>query len=129
MPFQFELHRDRPALVNHYGSYLDPGDIKAMAAELTAWLARLDRRVYYINNVGSTRLSLGDIMDGARLAGQGTAPVLRHPKIIETLVVTTDSVASMAAKNINSPLFGYLKLKVFTTLDEALGYIDGNESD
>lgn len=128
MPFQFELCTDRPALVNHYGSHLDPGDIMAMAEELSGWLARLDHRVYYINNVGSTRLSLGDIMEGAQLAGRGAMPLLHHPKIIESLVVTTDAAVSMAARSINSSIFGYLKLKIFTTLDQALAYIDESAS-
>jgi len=128
MPFHFELYTDRPVLINIFEEHLEPEEIPAMVDELNAWLARLDHKVYYINVLGTTHLSLGDVMQGVQLAARGDASPLHHPNIIETLVITADPFILMAARTINSYVFGNVKLKTFTTLDEALSYIDAKNA-
>lgn len=123
MPFNFELHTDRPILVNTSDLQGNSDEIAAMADEAKTWLDRLDHRVYYIINLGNTRLDLGNLMNSAEFAARGSAAPLHHPNIIEAMVVTTDPLIVMAAKSVNSYLFGNLHLRIFSTLDQALSYV------
>jgi hypothetical protein len=48
--------------------------------------------------------------------------LFKHPNIREALLVTQSPVASLAAKGLNSPIFGNARLTIFKTLKEALEY-------
>jgi len=128
MPFHIDLRVDRPVLVITFDAPVKSDEIPAMITEVNSRLEHLDHPVYYVTNAGNVRLSLGDIMQAAQLAAQGIKPMLQSPNLIETLVVTTDSLTLMAARSINSYVFGNVKLKTFATLDEALAYVDTKDA-
>lgn len=128
MPFHISLRTDRPVLTITVDSPMIPDEIPVMIKEVGSWVERLDHPVYYVTDVTDVRLSLGDIMQAVQLATRGIKPLLHNPKIIEALVVTTDALTLMAARSINSYVFGNVKFKTFTTLDSALNYIDAKDA-
>jgi len=105
-----------------------PDEIPVMIEAVNSRVEQIDHPVYYVTDVSDVRLSLGDIMQAVQLAAQGFKPLLHNPHIVETLIVTTDAMTLMAARSINSYVFGNVKLKTFTTLDEALSYIDAKNA-
>jgi hypothetical protein len=64
-----------------------------------------------------------DVMAAGTLArsDEGKA-VIRHPKLIKTIVITENKAAQMTLKGINTATFGYVDIRVFPTLDDALAY-------
>jgi hypothetical protein len=129
MPFKFELHADRPVLMVTSELHANSDEIPALEDEAIDWLNRLDHRVFYIINLGDVKLSLGDLMESAQHAARGSTASLHHPNVIEPIVVTTDQMIVMAARSVNSYIFGRLKLKVVPTLNEALAYVDEKVAD
>jgi hypothetical protein len=124
MAYQIELHTDRPIVQTTLGLKLEPRDIAGSIAEVKACLDELDHQVYYLVDATVVQLDLGDILTGVSASARGADPLLHHPKIIETIVVTDNSLFAMAARSLDTPTFGNLHLKIFPMLDEALGYID-----
>lgn len=49
--------------------------------------------------------------------------LLRHANIRETIVITNDVLVQMAAKGVNSFSFGFINVRTFKTLEEALAYV------
>lgn len=78
--------------------------------------------VYLILNPGSVRLALDDIVVGANLVARGASAIVSHPNARETLVIASSGLIKLAAKGLDSEIFGNVALKVFGTLDEALAY-------
>ena len=128
MPFHINLQTDRPVLLITFDAPVSSDEIPDMITEVSSWLERIDHPVYYVTDAGDVHLSLGDIMQAAQMAAQGNTAMLRSPNLIETLVVTTDSLTRMASRSINSYVFGNIKLKTFATLDEALAYVDAKDA-
>jgi len=77
--------------------------------------------VIYIIDMSQTSMDFEDIVMGASVATRQFA-LFKHPKVRETIAISSSSLASAAARGLNSPIFGYVKLKVVKTLDEALAY-------
>jgi hypothetical protein len=48
--------------------------------------------------------------------------ILRHEHVREAIVITDDILVQMAAKGVNSLSFGFIKVRTFPTLEEALDY-------
>lgn len=128
MSYHFELYPGRPILENQVSVRFTADDIQRMAGEAREQLDGLEERVYYIINLGELQLNLGELMLAARYAAQGSSPPLHHPNIIENIVITTDPMIVMAARSVNSVVFGNLHLTVFGTLAEALDYIEAKLS-
>ena len=47
-----------------------------------------------------------------------------HPMIRETLVLTDNKMVTLAAKGLDSPVFGNVRVKVFSLMEDALNYVD-----
>ncbi len=84
-------------------------------------LDQLSEPVFYIFDTTEARMSLDDIIASASLATRQFA-LFKHPNIRETLLVTQSHVTALAARGMNSPIFGNVHMRVFKTLEEALSY-------
>ncbi len=58
--------------------------------------------------------------------GSRQIKTLRHPLVKEVVVVTNSTLAAMAARGMNSPIFGHIKTRTCKTLEEALEYARHN---
>jgi hypothetical protein len=77
--------------------------------------------VFYIIDMLKMTLSLDDMITAVSQATRQRA-LFQHPNIIENLFVTQSRMIDLAAKGMNSPIFGNVKIQVFPTVDEALAY-------
>ena len=71
-------------------------------------------------------ISIEGIMEVAHSGAKDLASSHRHPMNRETILVSQETVVKLAVKGVASAAFGYMKIKLFETLDEALEYIKSN---
>lgn len=79
--------------------------------------------VYLIHAFDNAKLSFSDIISGASMASRGEASVFHHKMVKQVIFVTADRTLRLAAKGLNNVSFGFVSVKVFETLDEALDFI------
>ncbi len=126
MTYVTEMLVDRPVMRTTFGVELEPGDIESLVSNAANLLDRIDYRVYSLVDATIVRLELADIMAGVMASARGSGALLHHPKFIQTIVVTQKPIIAMAARGLNVPTFGNLRVEVFPTMDEALSYIDAH---
>jgi hypothetical protein len=97
-----------------------------MVTSVTETIALLDRQtgpVFLVLDLPGLSLDLSDSLAASSMTTRGDNPLLHHPRLRETVFVTTDpmlqhSVRSMAA----SPTFGFARVSHVETAEEALDY-------
>ena len=85
-------------------------------------LYSLEEPIYYIYDLSEAQLNLAEVVIGANRGAGSSSSTLRHPIVKEVLVITRSSLIKLAAKGLNTEVFGFVPVSVFETLDEALEY-------
>ncbi len=122
MSIKIEKLPDEPIIVEHVDVDFSFKTEATQSIEMA--LNALDQQsepVFYIIDATEARMSLDDIIASASLVTKQFA-LFKHQNIRETLLVTQSHVTALAAKGMNSPIFGHVKMRVFKTLPEALSY-------
>jgi hypothetical protein len=128
MPSEFKLLPGEPILLQTMAEDFDyrvdtPRDLE----QITRILEEQTRPIYYIIDVTHMKMGLDDLMAAASGATR-QAEMFKHPKLLETLVITQSRMFDLAARGLSSPIFGGIKMRVFPTLNEALAYARKNAS-
>ncbi len=97
---------------------------QVMIASDVLFLNGLSEPVYYLLDCLDGVLNFEDMMF-AFAALSRHASVLRHPMLIEGLVIVDDCYMDMAIKELSSALLGGLRLRAFYSIEAALDYIRG----
>ena len=97
--------------------------LPGMIDELSALFDSQPEPVYYISDVGHLSLNLEDILFGSTATARGQNPVLHHPNIKRTILVTSSKMIKLAVKGMNSEVFGNIRIDLFETVDEAFAYV------
>jgi len=90
-------------------------------AEVIAVLDAVSEPVFLILDMGNIRISLEHLVSSTSRAIR-VDQFLTHPNVREILDVTTNPMLRLAAKGMESKVFGRLKAQVFDTVEEALEY-------
>jgi hypothetical protein len=95
-----------------------------ISASIDSYL-RLDEcpdQVVYISDAREVRIrDMNDILIGAQLARSGESQqVAHHPKLITNFSVVNSKVAQAAVKGLNTASFGFFKVTLFETIEEAV---------
>ncbi|NDJ77086.1 MAG: hypothetical protein GYB65_12595, partial [Chloroflexi bacterium] len=61
----------------------------------------------------------------AAAAGRGAEALFLHPNVREVVFATASEMVAAGAKGMNSEAYGFIDIKVFHALDEALAYVNG----
>ncbi len=102
----------------------------AAEAEMTALLESLQAPVYVIFDLHETSFGLDDLIAGANMLTRGVndtaprrgKPFFSHPNVRQLVMVSASPVIQLAAKGMNSPIFGHRDIKVVSTQEQALDY-------
>jgi hypothetical protein len=78
--------------------------------------------IYYILDIQQMTMGINDVLQSAQNT-PAQLRLLKHPKIIETLVITKSRLIELAARGMNSPLFGSVTMKTFSNPEAALDYV------
>lgn len=87
--------------------------------EMIRMMETLKKSVVVIVDMRAVDLTLDDIMNMAQAATSKTAPG-RHPLQRRRIIVTDDTVVSMAAKGLDSAVFNHLVVDIATSMEDAL---------
>jgi hypothetical protein len=79
-------------------------------------------QVVYISDARQIRIrDMNDILIGAQLARSAESQqVANHPKVITNFSVVNSKMAQAAVKGLNSASFGFFKVTIFETVEEAV---------
>jgi hypothetical protein len=97
-------------------------DMLASIDQVMEHLDAADEPLYYISNISGLRLGLQDMILATNQAARGSSAFFHHPNFRELLVVTDAKLFELAAKGLDSEIFGNVPVAVFGTLEEALEY-------
>ena len=97
-------------------------DISFNLSEVTRLVASQPERVFLIIETQRISIRVDEISAAASLVGGHRDALLHHPNIRETLVVSTSIVMKMSMGILNGPLFGGMKMSLYSSLEEALAY-------
>ncbi len=61
--------------------------------------------VFLIYDVSNASFTLDDILAGSNQASRSEKPLLKHPKVRETIVVSTSELIKLAVKGLGTPVF------------------------
>ena len=78
--------------------------------------------LFLIMDLRDLTLSVSDLISGTNHTAQDLN-LFDNPKIIDTIVITKNRMLKYAAKGINSPVFGNVKIHVTKNIDEALNIV------
>ncbi len=121
MTTQLEKLPGEPIIISTVVDYHYETDGVQGAEATKAILEEQTEPVFIITNALDAHMSFEDVVRGVNLSIR-EFDLTHHPKVLETILVTSDEIINLAAKGIEAPIFGKVKLRVFRTLDEALAY-------
>ncbi|MBN1310279.1 MAG: hypothetical protein JXB30_02590 [Anaerolineae bacterium] len=84
-------------------------------------LDSLEHPVIWIMDMSRAKLNVERLLS-INLVTRGERPLWHHPMLRQIVVVSNTRLAQLAAKGLNSEVFGNLSIRVFGTLDEALDF-------
>jgi hypothetical protein len=114
---------DLPVLLREIGpDYKAAEHVSILHEEDTALLDAESGPVYYIIDIQQITIGINDIFQSAQNT-PAQLRLLKHAKIVETLVITKNRMIELAARGMSSPLFGSITMKTFPTLEAALDYV------
>ncbi len=120
MPYTIEVLPGEPILVEVWQKDFEMGSHAAKF--LTDITKVLDEAQEPMTNIVDMRLAsvgLDDVILGANLATRLTA-FTKHPKLRRSIFVTTSKMIALAARGLNSPVFGNRQVYVCDTVEEAI---------
>lgn len=89
-------------------------------AEGRAILDAVDEPVYWIVDIRQLSISLDDIISGSNQGARGEEPLWHHPMIKEFVFVSGSTLVKLAAKGLNTEVFGNLNLTVCDSVEQAI---------
>jgi hypothetical protein len=122
-PYTLDLLPGEPILYTTLSADFDlVEDLPCYAREILSVLDSLAEPVYYIGDIRALNASPIDIIRGANLVARGNAAYLRHPNMKISIGVIDGVLMEAAARGLNSEAFGFVRVVMFTTPEEALAY-------
>ncbi len=96
-------------------------DMLATIDQAMEHLDAADEPLYYIHDVSrGLKLDLKDVILATNQVARGSNALFHHPNFKKYLVVTDLKLFELAAKGLDSEIFGNVPVAVFETLEEAL---------
>ena len=122
MTYTIEKVPDAPIVIMVHDSRQSPEELQEVIAAVSATVDAQPEPVFMVLDIHKLDLGVDDLISAASTGARGPGAVLHHPKIRENLVVSSKSVVKMAMKGLTTATFGNVKVRVFKTQEEALGY-------
>jgi hypothetical protein len=123
MPSNVAKHPDLPVIIRELGPEHRTSEHgqQVVDEDLALMDAQTDK-FYYIIDASQVKVDVVDLVQNIATINKQVA-VFKHPKIIESLVITQNITAEFALRSFARPIFGGVSIKVHKTLEDALKYI------
>jgi hypothetical protein len=122
MPFTIDRLADIPVLLFVQNGSPVAAEAGSIVSGLIAALDVQREPVFLIVDARALTLSLDELTGAAGNAAQRPDGLLHHANVRENLVVTGDGILKLAVYGMRSKTFGGVKIRPFSTVDEALDY-------
>lgn len=83
-----------------------------------------EKPLFWISDVRELKISLEDVVAAANMGGRGEEPIWHHPNIRGVYFISNSKMVELAARGMNTPMFGNTVVKVFDTVEKALEDIE-----
>jgi hypothetical protein len=100
-------------------------DLPAVFEEVAAILDVEEKPLTLITCAQDIDLTIEDVISTANLATRQANSLLRHPNLREFVFVTKVKLLQLAARGLNSDIFGNVSVKIFDLEEEAFAYARG----
>jgi hypothetical protein len=124
MSYTIEKLRGEPILVNILHEDFRFGSKSQTNAhdEVIRILDDAPEPLFMIIDMSQVSMDFVSLMSNANTATRGVSPILHHPKIRRTIIVSNDLIIKLSVQGMDSPIFGNVSMMLFSTLDEAIDY-------
>jgi hypothetical protein len=122
MPFTIQTPADVPVvtLIHSGGQVLQ--EMGQVSDALISILDAQTERVFLILDVRGLTLGIDELTRSASFASLRPDALLHHPNIRENLVISTSGLVRLTAQGLQTATFGYVRLKVFESMEDAIDY-------
>jgi hypothetical protein len=128
MSFHIEKLPNENILVHTLNADFNPiEELDASNHAILSALRNQEKPVFVVVDMTATRLTLEGVIVSANKAR--TENIMANPHIREILIVTRDELLIFASKGLNSQAFGFLKVKIFPSVEKALAYARAQRED
>jgi hypothetical protein len=119
-PYTIDLLPDEPIIVQVMGKeYQVTKHLESSASEIGRLLDTASEPLTLIVDLREASLGLDDIIGGANAAARMSG-LFKHPNLRKTILITSSRLIELAARGMNTPIFGHMKMEVSKTVEEAL---------
>ncbi len=120
MSYRLDVLPNEPIFLLTLEKDYDMGkEAMTVIGDLKSLLDAANAPMTFILDVRAASMGLDDIVFGAN-AGTRMTGIFKHPKVLKTIVVTGSRLIELAARGMNSPIFGHVKMDISKTLEEAM---------
>ena len=122
--YHFEKLDDEPFLIfTAYNSYSMAEDAEESVKVTFDLLNHINEPIYYILDWQDIDpLNMEDVSVGAMSVALSQNPLFKHPKFLGIGFVTSSEILAMAAKGLDSELYGHIKIEIFDSVDDAVNF-------
>ncbi len=119
-PYTVDLVPDEPIILEVIGEdYQTTNHMMSSIGEIIQLLDAARDPLILIMDLRQVSMGLDDIIAGANAATRMSG-MFKHPKLRKSIIVSSSRMLELAARGLNSPIFGHVKVEVSKTLEEAL---------
>ncbi len=99
-----------------------PESIRSRAQDFRRIFETANEPLHLIVDFTHVKMTLDGMLRSANSFARGPDAVFRHPMRKTLILVSTEKLAQMVARGLQSETFGHLHVHIFATLEEALAY-------
>ncbi len=126
MAFEFIKYPDEPIIQLTFDPDFSVKEhLEANLAELVALLDAAEGPCFYLIDARNLALGYEDMLAASHLTTLGEKAPLHHPNLRETVMIPGSKLQELAARGVQTASFGYVRISVHSTVEEALEYIRG----
>lgn len=122
MSFSLEKLPDEPIIIGTIAGVGALDETSSFVNQLTSLLDNEPGPLYFIIDMSQYSLSLEEMLTGTNQTTRGSMAFHNHPNLAGTIIISSSRMVKLAAKGMNTELFGNVHVKVFETMDDALAF-------
>lgn len=117
----FTVMEDLPVLLGtNLPGYSIAKDWGPGEEEMRRILGAQEEPLFFVSDIRQMKISLDDVIAAANMGSRGEKPIWQHPKMRGVYFISDLKIVELAAKGLNTPIFGNTRMKVFNTVEKAL---------
>ncbi len=97
-----------------------PAAVEARARDTQRILAEVEAPIFFVMDLSQVKMTIEGVVRSANRLARGPDAPFHHPMCRGVALVTTERIAQMVARGLQTETFGKLRVCVCSTVEEAL---------